>query len=169
MRVRRARPSGVAWTSGRAGLVLAASLACGCSSTFAERPYRFDVPAPEPTVTQEMARRMSRDTETIPVLVDPGRGVVLSRWKITGVNETLRLWPPGEDRAWVVERWRTVVVPQGWASTVLVDVERAICDADGFRWDAVNLWGRCAVDTSTTRDGQARIDARGAALAAAPP
>jgi hypothetical protein len=163
------RPSGVVPSSGRAGCaffafaVLFAS--SGCSSTFTQRPYRFDLATPPATTTQIVAERMSRDTETAPVLVDPARGVVLSKWTMVGVSASLRLWPPGQARAWIVERWRATVLSYGWSSTVLIDVERAVCDTEGFRWDALNLWGRCSEDTSTNENGQARIDGKGASLA----
>lgn len=162
----RRRPSGVVPRAGRAVLALVALLASsGCGSTFTQRPYRFDVAAPPAAVTQTIAQRMSHDADTLPVLVDPGRGVVLSKWKMIGVSEAITLLPPGETRSWIVERWRAVVLPYGWSSTVLVDVERAVCDSEGFRWDTLNVYGRCSVDTTTNANGQARIDGKGAALA----
>jgi hypothetical protein len=140
----------------------------GCGASFTQRPYHFDIPGPTATTTQLMGQRMSRDTETIPVLVDPARGIVLSKWKIIGVSASLRLLPPGTDRAWIIERWRAVVLPRGWQSTVLVDAERVVCDVAGFGWDALNLYGSCLPETTTTQGGQARIDGKGTALATAP-
>jgi hypothetical protein len=150
-------------------LLLFACASAGCTSGFVQRPYRFEITQPPATATQLVGERMRRDAETVPVVVDPSRGVVFSPWKIVGVSASLRLLPPGEDRYWIIERWRVVVVPFGWMSSVLVDVERVLCDQNGFQWDAHNLWGRCRVETTTTESGQGRIDGKGTQIATMSP
>lgn len=148
-------------------LVLLGALSSACASSVTQRPFRFDVAGPPlATTTQDVARRMSRDAETTPVIIDTARGLVYSRWVVTGGSAEVRIWPPGEDRLWLVERWRAVIVPQGPANMVLIDQERVLCDATaGFRVDPVTLFGRCHPDPTTSEDGQRRIDAKGVMLA----
>jgi len=148
-------------------LVLLGASSSACASSVAQRPFRFDVAGPPPaSTTQDVARRMSHDAETMPVIVDQARGVVLSRWTVVGGTASVRVWPPGEDRSWLVQRWRAVVVPQGPHNIVLIDLERVLCDATaGFRVDATALFGRCTPDLTTTEEGQRRIDAKGVLLA----
>jgi len=150
--------------------VLGLPLATGCVSNIAQRPYRFDVMAPVPATTQLVAQRMAYDVDLRPTITDPMRGVVLAPWRMVGVSSSLRVLPPGEDRAWILERYRVVVHPWGPSSVVLVDIERVLCDSQGFRWDAVNLWGTCKPSTAgIAASDQARIDAKAAQLQNARP
>jgi len=147
-------------------VVLGASQAA-CAAAVTQRPFRFDVAGPPlATTTQDVARRMSRDADTTPVIIDTARGLVYSKWVVVGASADVRLWPPGEDRSWLVQRWRAVIVPQGPANMVLIDQERVLCDATaGFRVDPVTLFGRCRPDPSIAEEGQRRIDAKGLTLA----
>lgn len=147
-------------------LLGASSTAC-ISSSVTQRPFRFDVAGPPlATTTQDVARRMSRDADTTPVVIDTLRGLVYSKWVVTGGTADVRMWPPGEDRFWLVQRWRAVIVPQGPANMVLIDQERVLCDATaGFRVDPVTLFGRCRPDPTTSEEGQRRTDAKGVMLA----
>ena len=148
-------------------LVLLGASSTACASPLTQRPFRFDVAGPPPaSTTQDVARRMSHDAETMPAIVDVARGVVLSRWTVVGGTASVRVWPPGEDRSWLVQRWRAVIVPQGPSSMVLIDLERVLCDATaGFRVDATALFGRCTAEPTTSEEGQRRIDAKGIMLA----
>jgi hypothetical protein len=155
----------------RAGLALAATalVACltgGCAATANQRPYRFDLPGPVPATTHLLAQRMSSDPELRPTFVDPARGLVLAPWRMIGVSASLTLLPPGEDREFMLERYRAVVQPYGWSSAVLFDVERVLCDVHAFRWDAQNLWGNCRpAPASAPRSTQERIDGKATELA----
>jgi hypothetical protein len=144
------------------------SLTIGCASSIQNRPYRFDLPAHVPQTTQLIAQRMSGDHELRPTLVDPAAGTILAPWRMTGVAASLRLWPPGEDRAWLLERYRVFVRPVGWQSMVLVDLERLECSTRGFRWDPLNVWGNCK-PTRNPSGTQARIDAKAQQIANARP
>ncbi len=155
----------------RAVLVAGALLgASGCASTESIRPFRFDIGAPVAATTQLVARRMGGDGELRPTWVDPQSGVVLAPWRMVGVHASVTLWPPGEERGWIVERYRVVVRAAGpWVSMALVDVERLTCDRSGFRWDALNVWGSCRPDTEIGEGAQARIDAKAKQIADARP
>ena len=148
-------------------LVLLGASSSACASSVTQRPFRFDVAGPPlATTTQDVARRMSRDAETMPVIVDTQHGVVLSKWTVIGASASMRLWPPGEDRSWLVQRWRAVIVAQGPSNIVLIDLEHVLCDATaGFRVDPVALWGRCTPEPTTSEEGQRRVDAKGVMLA----
>ncbi len=164
------RPSRVSLVRARSMatlVVLLGASQAACASSVTQRPFRFDVAGPPlATTTQDVARRMSRDSETTPVIIDTFRGLVYSRWVVTGGTAEVRIWPPGEDRSWLVQRWRAVIVPQGPANMVLIDQERVLCDATaGFRVDPVTLFGRCRPDPTTSEEGQRRIDAKGVMLA----
>ncbi len=98
------------------------------------------------------------------------RGWVLARWRVIGATSSLRVLPPGEDTEWIVERYRAVIRPWGTASAVMFDIERVRCDVQGFRVDAVNLWGNCRPDVDPiTLETQARIDAKAAQVQNARP
>jgi len=94
---------------------------------------------------------MRRDADTTPVIGDTQRGLVHSKWVVTGGTADVRLWPPGEDRSWLVQQWRAVIVRQGPANMVLID--------------PVTLFGRCRPDPTTSEEGQRRIDEKGLVLA----
>jgi hypothetical protein len=150
-----------------AGALLGAS---GCASGAAVRPFRFDVGAPVPATTDLVARRMAADPELRPTWVDPRTGVVLAPWRMVGVHASVTLWPPGEERGWIVERYRVLVHASGpWASMALVDVERLLCDKRGFRWSALEVWGTCRRDGEIGEGAQARIDAKAKQIADARP
>lgn len=150
-----------------AAVLLAGS---GCASGEAIRPFRFDVAAPVPPTTQLVARRMGADPELRPTWVDPQTGIVLAPWRIVGAHARVTIWPPGEERGWILERYRVLVRATGpWGSMALVDVERLLCDRGGFRWDALNVWGSCVRETEIGEGAQARIDAKAKALADARP
>jgi len=48
---------------------------------------------------------MSRDADTIPVIIDTARGLVYSKWVVIGASADVPLWTPGEDRSWLVQLW----------------------------------------------------------------
>lgn len=140
----------------------------GCTGSVQNRPYRFDFPAQVSQTTQLVAQRMVGDHELRPTYVDPATGTILGPWRMTGVAASLRLWPPGEDRAWLLERYRAFVRPAGWQSMVLVDLERLECSTRGFRWDPLNVWGDCR-PARGSRGVQQRIDAKAQQIATARP
>ena len=144
--------------------------ASGCASTVTQRPYRFDVSAPVFATTQLVAQRMASDPELRPTITDPMRGHVIAPWRMIGVSSSLRVLPPGEDRSWMLERYRAVVQPYGVTSAVMFDVERVLCDSQGFRWDAANLWGNCRpMSAQIDAETQQRIDAKAAQVQNARP
>jgi len=58
----------------RLALLFLAAASTRCTSGFLSRPYRFDITQPPATATQLVGERMRRDSETVPIVVDPARG-----------------------------------------------------------------------------------------------
>lgn len=148
----------------RFAALLVFALAGCASSTYAPRPYRFDAPANVGAETHRLAQRMSGRTETKPALVDPNTGTIYAAWRMTGVSASITLFPPGERRAWLLQRYRAFVRPNGWASTVYVDLEQMECETRGFSWSELEVRGNCRPITEMTAEQLRALDATAASL-----
>ena len=128
------------------------------------RPHRFDAPSPVAVETERVAQRMRSNTETTPAFVDLRTGTVYGEWRSKGASASLTLLPPGERHAWILQRYRAFVRPNGWGSSVFVDLEQVECDAEGFSWSATEIRGDCRPITQMTETQLRTLDQIGASL-----
>jgi hypothetical protein len=137
----------------------------GCSSaatTYLPRPYRFESPAPVPHETQRLAQRMSARPGLKPVFVDPTTGTIFAAWSSPASGASA---DSSGARAWFhVHRYRAFVRPNGWASTVFVDLEEIECDQRGFQWTETQVFGNCRPVTNVTEQQLRALDELGASL-----
>jgi hypothetical protein len=137
---------------------------CIAPATYAPRPYRFESRAPVPQETQLVAQRMSGRPGLKPVFVDPNTGTVLAAW--SGPQSSATVSPLEGARAWYrVQRYRAFVRPNGWGSSVFVDVEQLECDQRGFQWTEAQIFGSCRPITNVTAQELRTLDQTAASLA----
>jgi hypothetical protein len=139
----------------------------GCISnaptTYQPRPYHFDSPAPVVQETQRLAQRMSAQHNLRPTFVDPSTGTILGAWSGPQSFSTFSSSEGGR-AGWRVHRYRAFVRPNGWASSVFVDLEEVECDDRGFRWTESQVFGSCRAVTTMTADQLRALDATAASL-----
>lgn len=116
-----------------------------------------------PQETQLLAQRMSVRPGLRPAFVDPMSGTVLGPW--SGPQSKATLSPEEGARAWfTVHRYRAFVRPNGWASSVFVDLEQIECDQRGFRWTESQIFGSCRPITTMTAEQLRMLDETAASL-----
>lgn len=117
-------------------------LIAGCGATvYSSRPHRFESPVNVAQETQRIAQRMSNGSQRL--FVDPAAGTILTPWRLNGNSASVTLWPPGERHGFLVQRHRVIVRPNGWGSSVFVDIEKYDCRAGAFTWTELELHGDC--------------------------
>lgn len=146
------------------GLALALVLfATGCGATlYSPRPHRFESPANVAQETHRIAQRMSQGGQR--VFADPAAGTIYTPWRLGGATASATLLPPGERHGWRVHRYRVLVRPNGWASSVLVDRETFDCRAGAFTWTELELHGDCVRIEEMTAADLAELDRFGESL-----
>jgi hypothetical protein len=146
--------------------VLALLAVAGCSgatTTYQPRPYRFESPAPVPQETQLLAQRMSTRPGLRPVFVDPSTGTILGAWSSPQARATFDT-VEGARNGMRMHRYRAFVRPNGWASSVFVDLEEIDCDQNGFRWSESQVFGNCRPVAGMTADQLRALDETAASL-----
>ena len=143
-------------------LALAVAGCSGAATTYAPRPYRFDSAAPVPQETQLLAQRMSARGMK-PVFVDPGSGTVLAAWSGPQAFSTFST-DEGARAGYRMQRYRAFVRPNGWTSSVFVDLEQIECDERGFRWTESQVFGSCRPVTSMSAAQLQALDTTAASL-----
>src|SRR5207237_6247046 len=99
-----------------------------------------------------------------PVFVDASTGTVLAAW--SGPQSKATVSPQDGARAWfVVQRYRAFVRPNGWGSSVFVDLEQIECDQRGFQWTESQIIGSCRPITNMTAPQLQALDQTAASLA----
>lgn len=92
--------------------------------------------------TQRLAQRMSERGSLRPVFVDPGTGTILAAW--SGPQTFSRFDSLEGGRSGIrLQRYRAFVRPNGWASSVFVDLEQIECDQPGLRYTETQVFGNC--------------------------
>ena len=98
-----------------------------------------------------------------PTFVDPGSGTILGPW--SGPQSRATFTPEEGPRAWYqLQRYRAFVRPNGWASSVFVDLELIECDERGFRWTESQVFGNCRPITNMTEHQLRMLDETAASL-----
>jgi hypothetical protein len=144
---------------GGAGLGVA-----GCGATrYSARPHRFESPVNVAQETHRIAQRMSQGGANR-VFADPATGTIVTPWRMVGSTATVTLWPPGERHGWRVQRHRIVVRPNGWASSVSVELDKFDCRAGAFTWTELELRGDCERIDEMTETELQELDRYGASL-----
>ena len=132
-------------------------------TTYQPRPYRFESPAPVAVETQRLAQRMSERSFLRPTFVDPGSGTIFAAW--SGPQTFSRFnSSEGAVSGIRLQRYRAFVRPNGWASSVFVDLEQIECDQQGLRYTESQVFGNCRPAPSMTADQLRHLDEIAASL-----
>lgn len=116
-----------------------------------------------PQETQLLAQRMSARPGLRPTFVDPGTGTIFGPWSGPQARATFSSLE-GARSGFRVHRYRAFVRPNGWASTVFVDLEQIECDERGFRWTESQIFGSCRPITNMTVEQLRMLDETAASL-----
>lgn len=143
-------------------LPLVVLMGCG-ASVYSSRPHRFDSPGNVAQETHRVAQRMSQ-RGVARLFADPARGTIVTPWRLSGSTASITLWPPGERHGWQVVRHRVLVRPNGWGSSVFVEVEKFDCRAGAFTWTETELHGDCRRVDEMTESELQELDRYGASL-----
>lgn len=107
--------------------------------------------------THLLAQRMSARPGLRPTFVDPSTGTILGPWSGPQSKATFDTIE-GPRAGYVVHRYRAFVRPNGWASSVFVDLEQIECDERGFRWTESQVFGNCRPITTMTAEQLQALD-----------
>lgn len=136
----------------------------GCGATVhSSRPHRFDSQGNVAQETHRVAQRMSQGG-AVRVFADPAAGTIVTPWRVAGSSASVTLWPPGERHGWRVHRHRVLVRPNGWGSSVFVEVEKFDCRGGAFTWTELELRGDCQRVDELTESELQELDRYGASL-----